>query len=64
VTFFHPLGYRLFFILLQINQLVVNSVANKLLFLAWVYHRVWIVRLPIALVDFSRVDLTFVNRYF
>jgi hypothetical protein len=30
----------------------------------WGYHRVWIVRLPIALVDFSSVDLLFVVRYF
>jgi hypothetical protein len=28
----------------------------------WGYHRVWIVRLPIALVDFSRIDLLFVVR--
>jgi hypothetical protein len=30
----------------------------------WGYHRVWIVRLTITLVDFSRVDLLFVVRYF
>jgi hypothetical protein len=30
----------------------------------WGYHRVWIVRLSIALVDFSHVDLLFVVRYF
>jgi hypothetical protein len=30
----------------------------------WGYHRVWIVRLPIALVDFSRIDILFVVRYF
>jgi hypothetical protein len=30
----------------------------------WVYHRVWIVLLPITLVDFSRIDLLFVVRYF
>ena len=28
----------------------------------WGYHRVWIVRVPIALVDVSRVDLLFVVR--
>ena len=30
----------------------------------WDYHRVWIVPLPIALVDFCRIDLLFVVRYF
>ncbi len=30
----------------------------------WGYHRVWIVCLPIALVDFSCIDLLFVVRYF
>jgi len=30
----------------------------------WGYHRVWIVRSPIAFVDFSLVDLIFISRYF
>jgi DNA polymerase III epsilon subunit-like protein len=30
----------------------------------WGYLRVWIVRSPIAFVDFSLVDLIFISRYF
>ena len=30
----------------------------------WGYHRVWIVRSPIAFADFSLVDLIFIYRYF
>jgi hypothetical protein len=41
-----------------------NSTAQLRFGCQWGYHRVWIVRLPIALVDFSRVDLLFVVRYF
>jgi hypothetical protein len=64
----------------KLNQILKKwyIAANKLTYIAaafmnknnkqqkcqWGYHRVWIVRLPIALVDFSRVDLLFVVRYF